>query len=69
MAKIKKKELGERLRLEIADVKRSRGEWDKLYENDPTLKGKETQMAYLYGMICAYERLMYIYNIEDELAD
>ena len=26
MAKIKKKELGERLRLEIADVKRSRGE-------------------------------------------
>ena len=69
MAKIKKKEFGERLRFEIADVKRSKGEWEKLYENDPTLKGKATQMAYMDGMIYAYERLMYIYNIGKDLAD
>ena len=69
MAKIKKKELKERLKLEIADVKRSREEWQKLYENDETLKGKETQMAYMDGMIFAYEHLMYVYDIKDELAD
>lgn len=69
MAKIKKKDLKERLNLEIAEIERSREEWQKLYENVPTLEGKETQMAYLYGMIWAYERLKYIYNIEDELAD
>lgn len=69
MAKIKKKELEERLRLEIADVKRSRVEWDKLYENDPTLKDKATQMAYMDGMIYAYEHLMYVYGMKRDLAD
>lgn len=64
MAKIKKKELKEWLKSEIAEIKKSGIDWEMLYDNDPELKGRAAQMAYLQGRIDAYERLMYVYDMK-----
>lgn len=69
MAKIKKKKLKKWLKSEIAELKKSRVEWEMLHDNNPELKSFAEQVAYLQGRIDAYERLMYVYDIERDLAD
>ena len=66
MAKIKRKKLKALLEYDIRSVEGAIPYWKELYADDP-VKLKE-QLAYMEGMIFAYEHLIAVYELEKKEA-